>query len=186
MLWGFDLIIIMVVPLDMFAIRIKPNQCVVVNEDQSFLSNHDLGTALDPSAGLESIPSGARMLEEHVSREYTLEFLDRPYLCLASSSQNNLRIERFEAQSGAPRSIIKINARITMMFRTSEKPKPAPWLAQPRRCPVTLNCSVLSRLEDSRSLRYLQSAGTLLWHTSCEGIRSFLDEQADKLHVTIL
>ena len=51
---------------------------MAIKENQSFLSDcdyraiQDLEVALEPSAGPESTSSGARVPEEHVSREHTV------------------------------------------------------------------------------------------------------------------
>jgi len=90
-------------------------------------------------------------------------------------SRNSLGTEHFEIQSEVPRSNMKIDARIPTISRTSEKPKPASWLAETRRSRVLFDRSIPSPLKDSRFLRYL---GALLWHTSHEGSRPFVSDKS--------
>ena len=95
-------------------------------------------------------------IEEYVPREHgILKSSTTRILVWPRRSQNGFGIEHIEVQSGVPRSIMKINARIPMIFMTSENPEPAPWLVQPRRSRIIFDFSVLSPLEGSKSLRYL-------------------------------
>ncbi len=100
-------------------------------------------------------PAGSSSLHWHVRKPV------QTWHCIRRS-QVTFGIEHIEIQSGVPRSIMKINAKIPMMFRTSGNPESAPWLAQPRRTRVVFECLVLSPPKDSRSLRYVYRAGTLL------------------------
>lgn len=93
---------------------------------------------------------------EHLLTEYsTLHSSTNRIFVRPKRLQSNPRAEHSKVQSGVPRSIMKINTNIPAMFRTTEKPIPAPWLVSPRRRRILFDCSVLSPPEDSKSLKYL-------------------------------